>query len=109
FADLTGPLAAYQAASGRVLDRPDPDAPLTDDSIEAVRQAQDVYDERFDALTTAVGEFSAARHRAADDEADGARLRLAGLIAGSAVFIMGAGLLVRRQVDRKIRQTGSVL
>jgi methyl-accepting chemotaxis protein len=109
FAALAGPLAAYEAASGSVLDGSATDVPVSDEAIEAVRQAQEIYDERFDAVTKAVGDFSTAQHLAADDEAAAARLRLSVLIGAAAVGILGAGLLVRRQVDRNIRQTGSVL
>jgi methyl-accepting chemotaxis protein len=109
FADLTGPLDAYIRSAGDVVDAPDPEALVSPDTIAAVREAQKAYDEHFDSLTQAIGDFSAVKHRDADEAADAARLRLTLLIGGAGGAILAAGLFVRRQVNRNIRQTALVL
>jgi methyl-accepting chemotaxis protein len=109
FTDISGPLAAYDAAASAVEQAASGGGRVTRPQIDAVGAAQADFDEQFDALTDTINAYVAKAQASGGREASRQRQRVLGLLIFALVFVPAAGLLIRRTVNRSLAQTKQIV
>jgi methyl-accepting chemotaxis protein len=105
FADISGPLAAYDGAASAVEQAAAGGARVTGVQVDAVDAAQADFDERFDALTETIDGYVAQVQASGIREASRDRRVVGALLIFALVFVPAAGLLIRRTINRNLAQT----
>jgi methyl-accepting chemotaxis protein len=109
FADVAGPLADYDGALAAVARTADADGHVSPGQLTAVDTAQGAFDVKFDELAAKIRAHLAANRRDADRQVGEKIKTMLTMVAVSGVVMLGAGLLIRRAINRTLDQTRQIV
>jgi methyl-accepting chemotaxis protein len=109
FTDIGPALTAYVQAGKAAADVAGGGVRIGAEPVAAVDAAAEPFDQRFDALTAAIGAFGDSYTTSAERAGSGSRRLMAILIVLTGLAISAVGLLIRRAVSRTVNQTGQIL
>jgi methyl-accepting chemotaxis protein len=109
FTDFAPALTGYVQAGSAAAEAAGHGDRVSADQLATVTETREVFDERFDELTTAIGAFGDSHTKAAVQSGSDSRRLMAILIVLTGLCISAVGLLIRRAVNRTVNQTGQIL
>jgi methyl-accepting chemotaxis protein len=109
FADVAGPLQAYDNAAAAVEDAIKAGTPVSATQVSAVEDAQEAFDGPLDALTDQINATVNRTAQQAADRSERARRNMLLLLVGAAIVVPLTGALIWRAINQTLNQTNRIV